>query len=411
VAHVALALALTRDLPHTLAALEAGELSEWRAQLIARESATLTPAQRTLLDAEVVADRAEPVAGLGDRELVRRVRAVAYRIDASSVLARTARAESERRVTLRPAPDTMAYLTALLPVAQAVAAHAALTAAADTARAGGDARGKGQVMADTFVTRVTGQSAADAVPVEVQLVMTDRAMLAGDTTPAQVPGYGTVPAAWARTLLTPPAPNARTRQDTEGTEGTDAAEGSPEARVWLRRLYTHPATGTLVAMDSTRRTFEGALRRYLFTRDTATCRTPWCDAPARHVDHIHEHADGGPTTDTNGQGLCVRCNHTKQLPGFAATTLIRQQPGAPHSVTTTTPTGHAYTSHAPPLLPGLRPPSPAEGPAPPAARRPETWTPRRPPPLGPRERLVTFSHLARTSPVERLLARALIASL
>ncbi len=125
--------------------------------------------------------------------------------------------------------------------------------------------------------------------------------------------------------------------------------------MWLRRLFTHPATGTLVAMDSTRRTFDGGLRRYLLTRDAGTCRTPWCDAPARHLDHIHDHADGGPTTDTNGQGLCVRCNHTKQLPGFTATTITDQQPGAPHTVQTTTPTGHTYTSHAPPLLPARQP--------------------------------------------------------
>jgi hypothetical protein len=55
----------------------------------------------------------------------------------------------------------------------------------------------------------------------------------------------------------------------------------------------------------------------------------------------------------------VRCNHTKQLPGFTATTLTDtttgQQPGAPHTVQTTTPTGHTYTSHAPPLLPARQP--------------------------------------------------------
>ncbi|WP_082591706.1 HNH endonuclease signature motif containing protein [Terrabacter sp. Soil810] len=343
-AHVRLALTLTRDLPHTLAALEAGELSEWRAQLVVNETASLTSEQRSLVDAEVVGPLSDTggtagrVGSLGDRELARRVRAVAYRVDAASVMARAVRAESERRVTIRPAPDTMAYVTALLPVAQAVAAHAALTAAADTARAAGDERGKGQVMADTFVTRITGQAAADAVPVEVQLVMSDRALLAGDATPAQLAGYGTVPAAWARTLLV--------------GSGPGHAQGSDEAQVWLRRLYSHPATGTLVAMDSTRRTFDGGLRRYLLARDVGTCRTPWCDAPARHVDHVRDHAQGGPTTDTNGQGVCVRCNHTKQLPGFTAETLPTCQPGAPHAVRTTTPTGHTYTSHAPPLLPG-----------------------------------------------------------
>jgi hypothetical protein len=215
--HVRLALALTRGLPHTMAALQAGELSEWRAQIIVRETATLTSEQRRLVDAEVLGDQREPalgdpvggpVGGLGDRELARRVRAVAYRIDAASVMARAAKAEGERRVTIRPAPDTMAYVTALLPVAQAVAAHAALTVAADAARAAGDERGKGQVMADTFVTRVTGQDTAGAVPVEVQLVMTDRTLLAGDTVPAQLLGYGTVPAGWARNLLSTPGCDA-----------------------------------------------------------------------------------------------------------------------------------------------------------------------------------------------------------
>jgi len=37
---------------------------------------------------------------------------------------RTRRAEADRRVTLRPAPETMTLLTALLPVAQGVAASA-----------------------------------------------------------------------------------------------------------------------------------------------------------------------------------------------------------------------------------------------------------------------------------------------
>ncbi|MGO4596390.1 HNH endonuclease [Terrabacter sp. 2RAF25] len=96
------------------------------------------------------------------------------------------------------------------------------------------------------------------------------------------------------------------------------------------------------------------------TRDAGTCRTPWCDAPARHVDHVRGHADDGPTTESNGQGLCVRCNLTKQLPGFTAVTAVpdpTSQPGATHglvhTVLTMTPTGHSYTSHAPPLLPGL----------------------------------------------------------
>jgi hypothetical protein len=39
--HPGLAKALVHEMPHTLAALESGALSEWRATLIARESACL----------------------------------------------------------------------------------------------------------------------------------------------------------------------------------------------------------------------------------------------------------------------------------------------------------------------------------------------------------------------------------
>lgn len=337
--HLSTALALVRHLPRTLAALEAGALSEWRAEVVVRETAVLSTDQQTAVDAELFdALGADGVGRLGDRELARRVRAIAYRLDAESVVARCRGAETQRRVTIRPAPDTMCYLTAYLPVAQGVAVHAALTKAAAAARAEGDQRSRGQLMADVLVERVTGQATAAAVPVEVQVVITDRSLFTGafgvgDETPAQVPGYGSVPAAWARDLLE-----------------------NPEVRAWVRRLFTHPEDGTLVAMDSTRRVFDGGLRRFLMARD-GTCRTPRCDAPVRQIDHVLDHASGGPTSAHNGQGLCVRCNHTKQLPGWRA----RPDPAPPpeswrtHTVVTITPTGHRYVSTAPPVLPSEGP--------------------------------------------------------
>lgn len=346
--HLAAALALVRHLPRTLAALEAGAISEWRAELVVRETAILSGEQQAAVDAELFDTLGvDGVGRLGDRELVRRVRAIAYRLDAQSVVARCRGAEQQRRVTLRPAPDTMCYLTGFLPVTQGVVVHTALARAAAAARAAGDQRSTGQLMADLLVERVTGQTIADAVPVEVQLVITDRSLFAGafgnaglaDQTPAQVPGYGTVPAPWARDLIAKSA--------------DPAADAAAAAQVWLRRLYTHSDDGTLVAMDSTRRTFDGALRRYLLARD-GTCRTPWCDAPVRHVDHVVDHAAGGPTSAANAQGLCVRCNHTKQLPGWRARPEPAQSPGTwrRHTVVTVTPTGHRYPSTAPALVPG-----------------------------------------------------------
>jgi hypothetical protein len=99
-------------------------------------------------------------------------------------------------------------------------------------------------------------------------------------------------------------------------------------------------------MDSRRRVFDGSLRRLLVTRDGGICRTPGCGAPIRHLDHIGRFADGGSTSAGNGQGLCVRCNHVKELPGWRSAVVASD----PHTVEITTPTGHRYASHAPPVL-------------------------------------------------------------
>ncbi|TQJ33820.1 HNH endonuclease [Arthrobacter sp. SLBN-122] len=266
---------------------------------------------------------------------------------AVSVAKRAARAATERSVSLRPAQDTMTYLTALLPVAQGVAAYAALSKDADTARPAGDERSRGQVMADTLVERVTGTPGGIS-GVQIQLVMTDRMLLQADTEPARVPGYGIIPAAVARDIALTPAttkPGSPATDDTaEHPADTADNGGRRDLDVWVRRLFAAPGSGEMVAMDSKARFFPGGLKRFLQVRDD-TCRTPYCDAPIRHHDHIAAWHDGGPTSASNGQGLCEACNHTEETPGWTA----KAVPGPRHTVATCTPTGHTYHSTAPPL--------------------------------------------------------------
>ena len=340
--HLGLATALVRELPRTLAALRAGLISEWRATLIARETACLSAEHRRQVDAEL----ADQLGSLGDKATAVAARRAAYRLDPAAALDRASKAESERRVTLRPAPDTMTVLTALLPMKQGVACYAALKRHADTRTAGGDARTRGQLMADTLVERVTGQATADQVPVEVTLLVTDHTLFAGGDQPAHLDGYGPVPAPLARRLLHPDTEQA----DAEHTD--DGAAG--QAKVWLRRLYTHPGTGKLVGLESRHRLFPPGLRRFLVYRDQF-CRTPWCGAPIRHADHVVPASRGGPTSAGNGQGLFQACNQTQQLPGWTA--LPDPRDG---TVQTTTPTGHTYTSHPPPPVGDPLPPTESE---------------------------------------------------
>ena len=170
-----LAKALVTEMPHTFAALEAGQLNEWRATLLVRETACLSAEDRAAVDAELAPDTGT-FDGAGDRRIIAAARAAAYRRDPRTVTQRASHAATERHVSLRPAPDTMCYLTALLPVAQGVAMYAALTRHADTLRNAGDPRTRGQLMADTLVERTTG-TPGGITGIEIQLVMTDRTLL------------------------------------------------------------------------------------------------------------------------------------------------------------------------------------------------------------------------------------------
>lgn len=310
-------------MPHALTAMTQGRLSEWRATLLARETACLSVADRRTVDAALCADP-KTLEGLSDRALVAAAQRLVHRLDAESVVRRNRRAETERHVSIRPAPDTMTWVTALLPVAQGVAVYAALTKEADRLRAGGDPRSRGQVMADTLVGRVTGLCATDPIPVSVGMVITDRSLLGGDTEPAHLDGYGVVPAQWARDHIT---------------------RAASDSVAWFRRIYTTPTTGDLVAMDSRARHFPKGLQELIRIRDGGMCRTPWCGAPIRHHHHITPKSAHGTTTATNGQGLCERCNYAKQALGWHS----RPRPGPRHTVVVTTPTGHTHASTAPPL--------------------------------------------------------------
>lgn len=93
--HLGLSRTLATDMPHTLAALRRGVLSEWRATLLVRESICLGTADRRAFDEQLSVD-SDLLESLGDRRLVAEAKKVAYRLDAHSIVARTAGAESQR---------------------------------------------------------------------------------------------------------------------------------------------------------------------------------------------------------------------------------------------------------------------------------------------------------------------------
>ena len=293
-------------LDHVRGLHAAGELSSRAVDAVVRATRDLDTSERTEVDRRLATHdlRLLGVGRIGD--LARRL---AAEVAPETFRARVTSARADRRVTLRPGEDGMAWLTAHLPVEQGAACYAALDRAHRVLSASPEplTRGRGQVMADTLVERLTGQATADAVPVEIQALVPVEALLDPDSPlPADIPGLGPVPA--------------------------DLLTESPGRR-FLRRLVTR--TGIVIGGESRRRCFSGALADLIRARSRHRCSEPYCDAPVRHLDHIHRADDGGPTSMENGRGVCEFHNHLREQPGWQ---VHRTERG----VETTTPTGHTH---------------------------------------------------------------------
>lgn len=397
---LALRRVIVETLPRIWERMAEGAVSGWAAEEVARAVIVLDDEDRQQIDAEL----APTLHQVSPRTAGRKARARADALDQEAAVARLQRNVGQRHVSQRPAAEGMMRLSALLPLHEGVAAYASLSAAADAARAEGDGRSRGQVMADALTARVTGQEQAVA-PVEIQLLMTDRTLLAGGDDTAQLEGHP-IPGPVARHLAltgrlfpepeaaedatppgaahTPSAPLASTATPPSDSGPGSAPSPAPvpapapasdsepppsEVRRWIRRLYADPVTGELTSMDTRKRLFTGHMRRFVLARERQ-CRTPGCEAASRHVHHIKGRARGGTTTLENGAGLCERFNYVVELPGWSTS-----RDAASGDLVITTPTGHHHRSpipnqweavgiHGQAITPSDQPPGPTSDPPP-----------------------------------------------
>ncbi|WP_125911633.1 MULTISPECIES: HNH endonuclease [Pseudonocardia] len=300
-------------LGHVRGLFAAGELDGYRVSIVVGATAHLDAGERAEVDRRLAG---HDIARLGPARLRSLVAALAAEVAPEKFRQRCLAARTGRRVTLRQAPDGMVDLRAHLPVEQGVACYAALRRAFDAVQVDPEplTRSRGQVMADTFVERVTGRVTAEHVDVQVQVVVPLEALLdEGSPLPAEVPGFGPIPVGFL----------ARAR-----------------GRRLLRRLLT--VRGTVIGGDSRARCFPAGLADLIRARDRHRCTAPYCDAPARHIDHVVRAADGGPTGFDNGRAVCELHNQLREQPGWWV------EPTA-EGTCTTTPTGHSYLHRTEPL--------------------------------------------------------------
>ncbi|PCC39433.1 hypothetical protein CIK66_09260 [Brachybacterium alimentarium] len=320
---------LVESMPVMLRAVAKGQLSEGAARSTAASVAALTPARREQVDA-LLGDRLAPLDGCGTEQWRGEVAAAIAESDPEGEARRHAHARQGRSVSVRRGEHGMAVVSARLPAMDAMKIRKRLSLEAERLRASGDRRGHQQIQADSFVASLLGlEDGIDRTDLDLGVIITDRALLnpgCGDL--AQIEGYGPITAEAVRAEV-----EDGLRALTHGAEeslGTDTAA----AKLALRRLYTHPTTGELVAVESIGRVFPKALARFIRWRDM-TCRGPFCNAPIRHADHIKPHAAGGHTCLDNGQGLCAFCNDKEEQ-----TAAVEREPDSSgHRVTWTSRTG------------------------------------------------------------------------
>jgi hypothetical protein len=302
---LATAHSLTHELPGALAVLKAGEISYRHAEALVDSVAGLdTDAAAALETAALPYARNLTVA-----KFERKLRALRERANPESIVERRERAVTDREVTFIPARDGMAWLSAYLPAADALAGFNRLTEIASCLRAADKSlpdesplpvRTLAQARADVFRDLLLdGEPALEGphgirptvfvtVPV---LTLLGRSGEQAHLEPATLDGYGPIDAETAREL----------------------AAHAPS----FVRVLTHPETGAVLSVGKDSYRVPADLKNWLRLRDS-TCRFPGCSRAAAHcdLDHTDDWALGGETRHDNLAHLCRSHHRLKHNSGW-----------------------------------------------------------------------------------------------
>ena len=340
---VASAQRLVETLPRMLTAMRTGQIGSDAAYAVADAASVLDPDLAREVDREL-GERLADFDGAGTRRWRDAVATLAGALDPDGEKIRHRRARAQRHVTMTPGKHGMATVSARVPALEARQIHKQLSLEAERRRSKGGRQGHGALMADAFLDTFLSRGDGTRAPLTLELgvIITDRALFRPDVgDAAHLEGYGAVPVEAVREQL-----RAATTEPKDPADDPFGKAG-PAVRTVFRRLYMHPTSGELVAMDATSREFPAAMKRFLTWRDTS-CRGPYCNASLRHCDHIVPVSRGGPTSLVNGEWLCVRCN-AKEL---SAASVERSEgtDGSTHRVVWTGHSGVRRTTTPTPLL-------------------------------------------------------------
>ncbi|QHC62872.1 DUF222 domain-containing protein [Rathayibacter festucae] len=327
---------LMEHLPLTRALLRDARILWEVGEAICKTASSLPEASRAALD-ERAADAALTMTTTQLRRALPRWR---EELHEQPLAERHARARQDRAVWITPDVDGMATLCIHGPAPAVTGAYDRLRRIARTLRDEGDPRTLQQSSADAAVDLLCDGDIAGTTPdpehrpdptfvpgirAEVRLTLAASTAVGLDDAPADLDGFGPVPAEIARELI-------RTAAS-------------------FTRVLTDPETGAVVSVGRTHRVPPPQMRLHLQLRDQ-TCRFAGCTRPAStsEADHTLEWRNGGETSLENLVSLCTSHHHVRHGDQW---TYVRHDDG---TIVWTSPTGRRI-SNRPPALPG-RPPDP-----------------------------------------------------
>jgi hypothetical protein len=309
---VATAVQLVEELPDTVAALFRGKIDYSKAAALAIGVRALDPPdamQDAVTGEKITADglrrglvarveaRVLPKAGCRSLRQHRDAITRAVAAVAPATLEQChERACEQRRVDFRSDADAMAWLNVYGPAEDVAAIKAMVDAAADAAKTAdpNESRTLDQLRVDVLAQLAwasldsghlggcehkprLGRRHGRAASVNVTVPLSS--LIGIDDSPAELAGYGPIPADVARRI---------------------AAHGT-----W-RRLLTDPATGALLEYGQTRYTPPQDLLDHVTARDRS-CRFSTCSQPARRCQADHTTPAGAPGWSTSASNLGMLC--------------------------------------------------------------------------------------------------------
>jgi hypothetical protein len=352
---------LTRALPLTLAALQAGTISWQHARIMVDEASGLGPAGAQALESHFL-DPADPdrARGCPAGELVAgrfraRARTWRERHHPVSIEKRHAKGVADRRVLFSPDRDGMAWFSAYLPADTASGIWERTTSAARAVQGPDEGRTLTQIRADIAATWLLGgvpdgadssigASGSEAVPTggsgarpvvdsvgpgglgvgvpsphaQVLITVPVMALLGVTEEPAMLDGYGPIPPSMARRLI------------------ADGAES-------FHRVLVDPRDGAPLEIGRASYRVTKAQRQWLRLRD-GKCPFPGCTNQSmdNEADHILAWAEGGDTGVSNLGQPCRRHHRLRHVTAWRPTPATKDEPPGWIS-----PAGRTYHSECP----------------------------------------------------------------